>query len=671
MKFVFSDHRNNSQFYVMKVNKYSVFIFLWFSCSLWCFSQLKVESPDENIAVEVKIGEKIYYSISYKQERIMEFSPLSITINNNQLGKEPTVVNSRTKNIHQKLYPVWGSRAEIDDYYNELIVDFEGNYTVKFRVYNKGVAYRFETDLGDEPVIVNSEEVDFRFEKGTKAWLSKEQSYETNYEETSLDKPVVDSFNNSIDKIYLPTLVLPNEKVKLLITEADLHNYPSLFLQQGNDNENYLRGTFEPYALTTKRGGYNDYFYLTETAAEYIAKVNGRRTFPWRLLIISEDDKDFVDCDLVYQLSSPSKLSNTDWIKPGKVAWEWWHGKVVEGEKFIGGVNTKTYLYHVDFAAKYGLEYILIDAGWTDKYDLTQVNPKVDIEKIVRYGKANNVNVIVWCPGHTLFNQMEEALDFFAAHGVAGVKADFFGREDQTGIEMYEAIAVATAERGLLIDFHGCTKPTGLSRTFPNIINYEAVAGNEWNRLDKDKVTIKHKVSVPFVRSAAGPMDFTPGGMRNVQSGHHLRKVLPEVHGTRANESALFVIYNEPLKMMCDAPSVYNREEKYIRFISKIPTTWDETRVLEAKFREYLVVARRKGQSWYVAGISGDNPREVSMNFSFLEDMEYHYTLLSDGPNSYRVGTDYLWQEGVASKADLVNIGMETGGGFVMVISLD
>ena len=236
-------------------------------------------------------------------------------------------------------------------------------------------------------------------------------------------------------------------------------------------------------------------------------------------------------------------------------------------------MNTQTYLYHVDFAAKYGLEYILIDWLWTDKYDLTVFNPDVDLKKTIDYANIKGVKVIVWCPGHTLHKQLDKALDLFASFGVAGVKADFFDREDQTGIKMYENIAKATAERKLLIDFHGATKPTGLSRTYPNVINYEAVAGNEWNKLSVDKVTIAHKVMLPFTRGLQGPMDFTPGGMRNLQSGHNLRFTLPVVHGTRSNEMSLYVLYNEPLKMLCDAPSVYEREPEITRFISKIPTT--------------------------------------------------------------------------------------------------
>jgi alpha-glucosidase len=318
---------------------------------------------------------------------------------------------------------------------------------------------------------------------------------------------------------------------------------------------------------------------------------------------------------------------------------------------------------------KYGLEYILIDWLWTDKYDLTLFNPAVDLKKIIDYANSKRVKVILWCPGHTLYKQLDKALDLFASLGAAGVKADFFGREDQTGMSMYEEIAKATAARKMLIDFHGATKPTGLSRTYPNVINYEAVAGNEWNKLSDDKVTVAHKVMLPFTRGLQGPMDFTPGGMRNLQSGHNLRFTLPVVHGSRCNEMSLFVLYNEPLKMLCDAPSVYEREPEITRFISKIPTVWDDTKVLEAKFGQYLVEARKTGNTWYIAGMTGENAQEVILDFSFLDEGKFNAQILKDGPNADRVGTDYLFESSQITNTSKLTVQMVCGGGFVIRIN--
>lgn len=632
--------------------------------------EYKIISPDENISVEIILREKIYYAVSFKEVRVLQASPMTLAIENSVLGKNPKVLNVSRKIIDEKIRSVWGSRNEIRDNCNELVIDFEGNFSVEFRAYNHGVAYRFVTRFKEKQVVVQNEEVAFRFNFGVSAWMHDTQSYETNFGLFPLDVEGITNFNNSFNKIYLPVFVQATPQVKVAITEAGLFEYPSLFLDRGNDYENFLLGTFEKYALTTKTGGFSNYSQLADQEADYIAVTDGTREYPWRLMVISDDDCVFADCDLVYQLSRPCVLKETGWIKPGKVAWEWWHDYAVEGQNFRGGVNTDTYLYHIDFAAKYRLEYILIDWLWTDKYDLTLFNPDIDLKKIISYGASKGIRVILWCPGHTLHKQLNEALDLFASYGAAGVKADFFGREDQTGIRMYEDIAKATAARKMLIDFHGSTKPTGLSRTYPNVINYEAVAGNEYNKLNDDKVTVKHKAMLPFTRGLQGPMDFTPGGMRNLQSGHNLRFTLPAVHGTRSGEMALFVIYNEPLKMVCDAPSVYEKEPEVINFISKIPTVWDETKVLEGKFGEYITTARKTCDKWYVAGITGENEKEVIINFSFLEDSAYTAQILRDGQNADRIGTDYLLESREIDKYSKLNIKMVSGGGFAISLSL-
>jgi alpha-glucosidase len=348
------------------------------------------------------------------------------------------------------------------------------------------------------------------------------------------------------------------------------------------------------------------------------------------------------------------------------VAWDWWHDYVVKGQPFKGGINTQTYLHYIDFAARNGLEYIIVDWLWTDKYDLTLFNPEVDIKRIIQYGKEKRVGVILWCPGHTLYRQLDKALDLFASIGAAGVKADFFGREDQTGISMYEAIAAAAAKRRLLVDFHGCTKPTGLSRTYPNVINYEAVLGNEYNKLAA-KCSVDHKVMLAFTRALQGPMDYTPGGIRNTHAGNYAVFFnQPLVMGTRSNEMALYVLYHEPLKMLCDAPSAYEQEPEVLEFIKGIPTTWDETRVLQARFGEYIVIARRSGPNWYVAGITNNQERTLQLDFSFLDSKSYLMQGMQDGANADKVATDFILSEKLINTGHRETLHMVGGGGFLI-----
>ncbi|MBN1144196.1 MAG: glycoside hydrolase family 97 N-terminal domain-containing protein, partial [Bacteroidales bacterium] len=371
--------------------------------SLQAGEAIVLQSPDKTIAIEVTLWEKIYYTVSYNGERVLEASPMSLVLEHATLGSYPELIESNTTTVDQYLYPEWGSRQQIHDHYTQLTLDFKGDYSVEFRAYNQGVAYRFVTRQKQKQVIVRHEEVAFRFNFGVSAWMFDTQSYETNYIKVPLDVQHIQSFNNNRNKIYLPMVLQATPKVKVLITEAGLYDYPSLFIDRGNDYENFLNGTFEKYALTTQTGGFSNYSQLPDKQAEYIAVTNGAREYPWRLLVISDDDRTFADCDLVYQLSRPNVLADTQWIKPGKVAWDWWHDYAVEGQPFKGGVNTQTYLYHIDFASKYGLDYILIDWLWTDKYDLTLFNPDVDLKKITDYASLKNVKVMVWCPGHTLY----------------------------------------------------------------------------------------------------------------------------------------------------------------------------------------------------------------------------------------------------------------------------
>lgn len=627
-----------------------------------------LKSPDQQITVEVLQHDKIYYRVLYKGANLMPPMPLSVTINGMHKTSVANPANIVSGSKDTILIAPWGTRKQIRDHYNFLQISIDKELSLQFRAYNNGVAYRFVLQGAGASYIVNHEEVAYRFDFNTAAWMLAGQSYESNYIKRNLDAQNINDFKNAKHKIYLPMIVQASSEVKVAITEAGLYGYPSLFLDRGNDYENYLNGTFEKYSLENKIGGFSNYSEISTRQADYLAKVPGKFEFPWRVLIIAANDATLADCDLVYQLSKPNAIGNTDWIKPGKVAWDWWHDYVVKGQPFKGGVNTATYLHYIDFAAKHKLEYVLVDWLWTDKYDLTSVNPEVDIQKIMRYAREKGVSVLLWCPGHTLYRQLDKALDFFASIGAAGVKADFFGREDQTGIQMYEDIAAAAAKRKLLVDFHGCTKPTGLSRTYPNVINYEAVLGNEYNKLEiEGQSSVDHKVMLAFTRAIQGPMDYTPGGMRNAHPFNYaIFFNQPMVLGTRSNEMALYVLYLEPIKMLCDAPSAYEMEPDVLNFIKPIPTSWDDSRVLLAEFGAYIVVARRKGNEWYVAGITNQQQREVTIDFSFLEKGRFKMQLMHDGANAEIVATDYKIDEQKITAGEKINLRMVRGGGFLM-----
>ena len=543
-------------------------------------------SPDRHIRAEILEHEKLYYQVAYDGSYLMQATPLSVTISRQQRKYGHATGNTLVDSKDTTLTTGWATGKYETDQYSSLNIKLDNELSDQFRAYNNGVAYCCVLHTAGKEYIVNHVELSYRFNFNTDAWMLNGASYESNYIKRPLDVQSLTNFRNANSKIYLPMVVQVAPTIKRALTEAGLYNYPSLFHDREHDYENFLNGTFEKYSTANKTSGLCNYAEVSTANENSIAKLSNQFQFPWRILVIAPGDAVLAECDFVYQLSKPSAITQTDWVKPGKVAWDWWHEYVGKGKEFKGGVNTDTYLPYIDFATKHALEYIIVDWLWTDKYDITLFNPEVDIKRIISYGKQKRVGVILWCPGHTLYKQPDKALDLLSSLGVAGIKADFLRREDQTGITLYEHIAAAAATRKLLVDFHGCTKPTGLSRTWPNVINYDAVLGNEYTKLQA-KCTVDHKVMLAFTCALQSSMDYTPGGMRNSQQGNYgVFFNQPLIMDNRSNEMALYVLYNKPLKMLYDAPSAYEQKPEVLHFISDIPTTWDETKILQASLGE-------------------------------------------------------------------------------------
>lgn len=647
----------------MKKINFQLVLFLFFSFTTFAQNQdMSVFSPSKNIEVKVSLRDKIYYSVLYEGKYITLPSPLSMTLVGNQsLGVKPEVISQNTKEVNSEIKQVWGNRSQITDHYTELELNCKGNYKVVFRAYNNAVAYRFETNL-KQKITVKSEEVDYRFKDWNKGWFSKDKSYETSYQYSELYQ-LPDS-----QRLYLPCLI-EAPTVNVVLTEANVIDYPSMQLRHYQAQEGaFLGSSFDKCPTRTEIGGFNDYVQVVKERADYIALTDGKRDFPWRIMVLEKNQYEIPFNDIVYKLARPLKLTDTSWIKPGKVAWDWWSDYAVEGVDFEGGINTEYYLYLADFAARHKMEYMIVDWKWTDKYDLALMNPEVDMQKIVNYAKSKNVAVIVWCPAFTLDNQLEKSLDTWAAWGIAGVKVDFFDRHDQLANQMYERMAAATAKRKMIIDFHGAATPSGLNRAYPNVLNYEAVLGNENNKWSKT-ITPKHTAVIPFLRMLNGTMDFTAGGMRNCTPGSFsAQSTLPNVQGTRCHEMALFLLYNETLKMLCDAPMAYEKEPIVLDFLLKMPTVWEETIPLNGKCGEFLLAARKTGQTWYVGGITNENKRSVDVNLSFLYNGKYQATIFQDGVNAKTIGTDYKIKVQEVDKNTILNLPLEASGGVVIRI---
>ncbi|MBJ6367785.1 glycoside hydrolase family 97 protein [Snuella sedimenti] len=647
-----------------------VLLFLAFNTVLAKDKNFKLQSPDGTIVVEVKVDQAITYSIFVDQEQVIDAATLALTVNeNNVLGAHPKLIKRQSRSVDKMLYPELKVKsAEIRDRFNEITLTFKGNYKVVFRAFNNGVAYRFETQF-DKDLIVTSETAKFNFTNNNLVYFPREDEFQS-HNERLYERLTLDSLSNE-DLCSLPALIATQGKTKLLITETGLLDYPGMWLTGTEDNS--LQAVFPPVALEEKVDNTrwtDDRTIRVSKKANYIAKTKGARAFPWRIIAVSKTDADLITNQLTYQLAEPSRIADCSWIQPGKVAWDWWNYNNIYGVDFKAGVNTDTYKYYIDFASKYGLEYIILDEGWYKLGDVLDVVPEVDVEALIRYGKEKNVGLILWVTWSSLDQKLEAALDAFQSWGAKGLKIDFMQRDDQWMVKYYERIAKACADHKLLVDFHGSYKPSGLRRTYPNVLTREGVKGNENNKW-ADYITPEHNVTLPFIRMVAGPMDYTPGAMINTQQENFgVAWNKPMSLGTRCHQLAMYVCFESPSQMLCDSPSNYYKEPECMEFLSAVPAVWDETIVLDAKVSDYLMLARKHGDNWYVGAMTDWSSRDLTLNLSFLpKDKKYEMTLYQDGINADRIAIDFKQSRMVVDSAYSSKIHLSKGGGLAVILT--
>lgn len=640
----------------------------------------QITSPDGRLQLTVEIGNIITWSVKTGDQTIIAPSPLSVTLGNGEIWGQNARIQKTSKQTADNIITApFYKKNQVADIYNQLTLTFKGNWGLVFRVYDDGVAYRFR-NLADKAFTIVNEEAAFCFDKDyntivpyVKARHDKEKSFETqffNSFENTYTHTSISRLNK--DKLmFLPLVVELEQNRKVLITEADLESYPGLYLNSGQ-KERALTGVFAPYPKTVVQGGHNMLQGLVTAREPYMAKVEGKRDFPWRIAVISTDDKQLADCDMVYRLASPSRIGDITWIKPGKVAWDWWNDWNIDGVDFKAGINNDTYKYYIDFASRNGIEYVILDEGWAvnKQADLLQVIPEINIRELVNYAMDREVGIILWAGYEAFRKDMENVCRHYANIGVKGFKVDFMDRDDQQVVDfVYEAAATA-ARYNLVLDLHGIYKPTGLQRTYPNVLNNEGVFGLEnakWAPASTDLVT--YDVTIPFIRMAAGPMDYTQGAMRNAAKGAYAPVYSePMSQGTRCRQLATYIIFESPLNMLCDNPSNYLREKESLEFIAGIPVIWDETRVLEGKIGEYVTIARRKGANWYIGGLTNWTPRETTLDLNFLGNDKYQAILFKDGINADRSGRDYKREEFELTTDKQVVILEAPGGGFALVL---
>lgn len=640
--------------------------------------QFTLVSPDGMLKTTITTGEQLTYDIVRNGKQILASSPISMTLDNGVVwGEKTSLSGSSTKSVDRMIPSPFYRANELRDCYNELTLRFKKDWNVEFRAYNDGIAYRF-VSRGKKPFNVVDERVGYRFLLDAVATVpyvksGKDGDYDSQFFNSFENVYTTDQLSklNKQRLMFLPLVVSLDEGVKVCITESDLENYPGLYLSTA-EGENCLNGKHAPYPKRTVQGGHNQLQMLVKERESYIAKVDQPRSFPWRIAIVTTSDKDLAASNLSYLLAAPSRVEDLSWIKPGKVAWEWWNAWNLDGVDFVTGVNNPTYKAYIDFASANGIEYVILDEGWAVnlKADLMQVVKDIDLKELVDYAASKNVGIILWAGYYAFERDMENVCRHYAAMGVKGFKVDFMDRDDQEMTAFNYRAAEMCAKYKMILDLHGTHKPAGLNRTYPNVLNFEGVNGLEqmkWSPASLDQV--KYDVMIPFIRQVSGPMDYTQGAMRNASKGNYYPcNSEPMSQGTRCRQLALYVVLESPFNMLCDSPGNYMRESESTEFIAEIPTVWDESIVLDGKMGEYIVTARRKGDVWYVGGITDWTARDIEVDCSFLGDKAYDATLLKDGVNAHRIGRDYKRETFPVKNSSKLKIHLAPGGGFALKI---
>ena len=636
-----------------------------------------LSSPDGKLQVMVETGDGIHYSLVHDGDLIVGRSEIGMYMTDGSMfGGLEQVKKASTRGVDQTIKAILYKKAEVLDKFNELTLKFK-EFSLVFRAYDDGMAYRFVSHK-EEPYNVDHETAEFNFAKDWNMWAayvvqhteSLESQYYNSFENTYSFTPL-SSWNK--DRLaFLPLMVEGPRGKKVVVTESDLIDYPGMYLYNEKGDKN-LSARFAPYPDIVRQGGHNNLQLEVQSRKPYIAKCVGNEKFPWRIIAVSEDDVQMADNDMVYRLARPADTTiGWNWVKPGKVAWDWWNDWNIAGVDFKSGINTETYQHYIDFASANGIEYVILDEGWAvnGAADLFQVVPEIHLEKLVKYASERNVGLILWAGYWAFDRDMEKVCKHYSNMGIKGFKIDFMDRDDQHMVQFHQRAAMTAARYKLMVDFHGTYKPAGLNRTYPNVINYEGVHGLEqmkWSPASVDQVT--YDVTFPFIRMMAGPVDYTQGAMRKAtRSNYHPVHNEPMSQGTRCRQLAQYVVFESPLNMLCDSPSSYSKETECMEFISAVPTVWDETRALCGEVGKYIAMARRSGEDWYVGGMTDWNERTLTLDLSFLPQGAYSVELYRDGVNADRRASDYKKEVFDLPLNGLLKVKMAPGGGFAAKI---
>jgi alpha-glucosidase len=653
----------NHNAYLMQRRLYLIFGFLFIAGRL-LGAPITLLSPNKRINVSIDLKGKISYSVAMNGTALLRDSYLQLNLANQHLGERPQLRKKSVTAVNTTSQPVVAFAAStVRNTYNVLKLEFKNNFSVEFRAYNDGVAYRFLTTQQDS-LTVTSEDVHLHFADPVETSYLETGSFKTAYE-ILYKRQMLQEVNR--EKMSVLPMLFDTRKYKVLFSEADLYDYPGLFVKAVDGQT--VTATFPKAPVQFGPDGDRSMKIVTE--APYLAKTAGKRSFPWRFMVITEHDTQLAANHMVYNLSTPNRLPDTGWIKPGQVTWEWWHNAYVYGVDFKSGYNQQTYKYYIDFAAKFGIPYILMDEGWA-KTTLNpfEPNPTINLQELIAYGKTKNVKILLWFTWLAVENN-PTVFETLEKWGIAGMKIDFMDRSDQWMVNYYTRVAQAAAKHHLLVDFHGAFKPAGLEVAYPNVLSYEGVVGMEQN-IGGGLATPKNNLFLPFLRNAVGPMDYTPGAMRSAHPKDYRPNWVNTMSiGTRGHQLAMYIVFTSGLQMLADNPFNYLREPETTSFITSVPVTWDETRVLEAAVGDYIVTAKRKGSTWFVGGLNAAKAHEVVLKTDFLDKgARYQLTLLKDGMNAEVQAMDFKRLVQPIQPGEVITLTMVPDGGFAARIEL-
>ena len=632
-----------------------------------------LSSPDGTLKVEISAGNELVYQVMHGNDTILSHSNIALVLEDGTIvGRTPRITGERRKKIKDNIESPFYRFKEFVATGNELDLKLKGGFGIIFRAYNEGVAYRFYTTQSSD-IIIKEEQAEFNFKEDYTAYLP----YTTNDKQ-----PMAMAFQNVYDitplskaqpKLAFLPVTVDCGSVKLTLLESDLEAYPGMFVQS-QQGKYGLKGVFAPYPAKTDFYPWRKQEYVTETT-DFISRSRGSRSYPWRVLAITEKDTDMPVNNLVYALASPNRIGDTSWIKTGKVAWDWWNDWNLKGVPFKAGINMDTYKYYIDFASRNGLEFIVLDEGWyaPKSGDMLTVIPELDLPELIAYGKSKGVEIVLWTVFNVLDSQLEAACKKYADMGIKGFKVDFLDRDDQTAVEMVYRIAEMTARYKLTLDLHGIYKPTGINRTYPHIINFESVFGMEevkWTDI-KNNMPL-YDVTFPYIRMMAGPVDYTPGAMRNAtKADWRAMYYTPASMGTRCHQLAAYIVHDSPFTMLCDAPTNYLNEQECVDFMASLPVEGDSTFIASGELGKYIVTVRKKDVNWYIGGMTNWDERDVQLDFSFLpEGVSYTAVLFKDGVNANKQAEDYRKETICINKDSRLTLHLASGGGFAMKLEL-